>query len=275
MFSKIFLVALASSPLVAAHGKIAAIQGDAGGNTTGLGIQGGVVPGAGRNSKTEVDTTVFSSIKAQSNGLGRTTGQGKNTIDMVSQAQALSGGGDLPQVSADNGSLSGVFHIVTTDGAGPLKAVLDTTGTGNFADGALMDVTTQVPGTFGNISPSGNPIRRALVAMGVIAKRAANVNKDYPVAVAVPAGTTCTGTVNGQSNVCLAKIANSNPAGPFGGVVAFQVANGAASSTSSSSGSTDSAASAAAASGSASTAEAVSAKANKNKSGKRGVKFTA
>lgn len=266
MFSKVFIIALASSPLVSAHGKIAAIQGDAGGNTTGIGIQGGVVPGAGSNSKTEVDTTVFNSIKAQSNGLGKTTGQGKNTIDMVSQAQDLSGGGDLPQVSASNGSLSGVYHIVTTDGAGPVKAVLDTTGTGNFADGTLMDVTSQVPGTFGEISPSGKSVlRRALVAMGVISKRAANVNKDYPVAVAVPAGTTCTGTVNGQSNVCLAKIANSNPAGPFGGVVAFQIAGA--------SGTTDSTATAAAA-GAASTASAVSAKANKA-GGKKAVKFAA
>ncbi|CAK7200567.1 hypothetical protein SEUCBS139899_003265 [Sporothrix eucalyptigena] len=259
MFSKVLLIALASSPLVAAHGKLAVIQGDAGGNTTGLGIQGGVVPGAGPNSKTEVDTTIFNSIKAQSNGLGRTEGQGKNTVDMVSQAQDLSGS-TLPQVSSTNGSLSGTYHIVTTDGAGPVKAVLDTTGTGNFADGTLMDVTSQVPGTFGEISPNGNAIRRALVAMGVIAKRAANVNKDYPVAVAVPAGTTCTGTVNGMSNVCLAKIANSNPAGPFGGVVAFQMA-----------GSSDTAATTAAAA--ASTASAVSAKADK--AGKKAVKFAA
>ncbi|CAK7225552.1 hypothetical protein SBRCBS47491_005927 [Sporothrix bragantina] len=225
MYSKVFLIALASSPLVAAHGKIAVIQGDAGGNTTGLGIQGGVVPGAGPNSKTEVDTTVFNSIKAQSNGLGKTTGQGKNTVDMVSQAMDLSGS-TLPQVSSDgNGSLSGTYHIVTTDGAGPVKAVLDTTGTGNFADGTLMDVATQVPGTFGEISPNGKSIlRRALESMGVIAKRAANVNKDFPVAVSVPAGTTCTGSMNGMNNVCLAKIANSNPAGPFGGVVAFQMA---------------------------------------------------
>ncbi|CAK7214638.1 hypothetical protein SCUCBS95973_002214 [Sporothrix curviconia] len=267
MYTKAFLIALASSPLVAAHGKLAVIQGDAGGNTTGLGIQGGVVPGAGPNSKTEVDTTVFNSIKAQSNGLGKTEGQGKNTVDMVSQAMDLSGS-TLPQVSNDgNGSLSGTYHIVTTDGAGPVKAVLDTTGTGNFADGTLMDVATQVPGTFGEISPNGKSIlRRALESMGVIAKRAANVNKDFPVAVSVPAGTTCTGTVNGLSNVCLAKIANSNPAGPFGGVVAFQMADSGSAASGSDTGS-DTANS---------TTTAVSAKANKankaNKAGKAGKK---
>ncbi len=44
------------------------------------------------------------------------------------------------------------------------------------------------------------------------------------MAFEVPAGIKCTGTINGVQNVCLAKIANSNGAGPFGGVVAFQIA---------------------------------------------------
>jgi Egh16-like virulence factor len=46
------------------------------------------------------------------------------------------------------------------------------------------------------------------------------------MAFSVPDGTTCTGTMNGIENVCLAKIANSNKAGPFGGVVPFQIVNG-------------------------------------------------
>ena len=41
---------------------------------------------------------------------------------------------------------------------------------------------------------------------------------------AVPDGTVCKGTINGIQNVCLVKIANSNKAGPFGGVVAIQMA---------------------------------------------------
>jgi len=227
MFSKVFVLALAASPLAAAHGKLAVMTGDAGGNTTGLGIQGGIVPGAGKNSKTEVDTTVFGSTKIQTNGLGRTEGGGKNTVDMVSQAMALSGN-TLPQVSANGGSLNGTFHIVTTDGAGPVEAVVDPTGTGAFASGTPADVTTQVPGTRGNIKApkQRSLVMRALVGMGIV-KRAANVNEDYPVAIAIPAGTTCTGTANGIANVCLAKIANSNPAGPFGGVVAFQMAGSA------------------------------------------------
>lgn len=64
--------------------------------------------------------------------------------------------------------------------------------------------------------------------MGLM-KRASNVNEDYPFAATIPAGTKCTGTVAGQENVCLVKIANPSGAGPFGGVVAIQqVAGGAA-----------------------------------------------
>lgn len=39
------IIALAATPLVSAHGKIAAVTGDAGGNGTALGIKGAVVPG--------------------------------------------------------------------------------------------------------------------------------------------------------------------------------------------------------------------------------------
>jgi hypothetical protein len=56
-------------------------------------------------------------------------------------------------------------------------------------------------------------------------KRASNVNEDYPFEATIPAGTTCTGTVGGQSNVCLVKIVNPSGAGPFGGVVAIQMAS--------------------------------------------------
>lgn len=51
MFSKIMILALAASPLVAAHGKVAMVTGDLGGNGTALAIQGGVVPGPGPNKK--------------------------------------------------------------------------------------------------------------------------------------------------------------------------------------------------------------------------------
>jgi len=223
MLSKFILAALVASPLVAAHGKIAVMTGDAGGNTTGLGIQGGVVPGPGKNAVTEVDTTVFKSKAAATDGLGKTSA-GANTLAGMSAVMAQSGS-TLPQVSAAGGTLSGTLHIVTTDGAGPYSAIVDPTGTGAFSTGKTAQVTTQVPGTKGNIAAPKQRglITRTLVNMGIV-KRASNVNEDYPIAIAIPAGMTCSGTVGGQSNVCLVKIVNPSGAGPFGGVVAMQMA---------------------------------------------------
>ncbi|KAB5530365.1 hypothetical protein GE09DRAFT_921519, partial [Coniochaeta sp. 2T2.1] len=229
MFARFLILALAISPLVTAHGKVAVVSGDAGGNGTALAIKGAVVPGPGPNSKTEVDTTVFGKTAILSDGLGHTTGTGKNKLSMLKAAMALSGP-TLPQISATNGTLSGTFHIVTTDGAGPIQAVLDPTATGKFSNGTLLDTITQVPGKNGNIKASSKSKQgrglfdRALEKMGMVAKRAANVNEDFPMAFAVPEGTRCEGTVAGVSNVCMVKIANSNKAGPFGGVVAIQIA---------------------------------------------------
>ncbi|KAI1855441.1 hypothetical protein JX265_007724 [Neoarthrinium moseri] len=226
MYTQVFLLALAASPLVAAHGKVAVVTGDAGGNGTALGIMGAVVPGPGPNKKTEVDTTVFGKTNIQTDGLGKTNAGGKNQVADLAATMAQSGS-TLPQVS-DGGSISGVFHIVTTDGAGPIQAVLDPTGTGAFANGTMLTTTTQVPGTNGNIKASKNNRSLWTRAMDSIMKRAANVNEDHNMAFSVPAGTTCSGTMAGQSNVCLVKIANSNKAGPFGGVVAIQMAGSAA-----------------------------------------------
>ncbi|KAK7992915.1 cell surface protein [Apiospora saccharicola] len=225
MYCKTFIFALAASPLVAAHGKIAVVQGDMGGNGTGLGIQGGVVPGPGRNAVTEVDTTVFGRTNIQTDGLGKTTGGGKNTVAGMKQVMAQSGD-TLPQISPNGGKLTGTFHIVTTDGAGPLQAVIDPTGTGAFSQGQVLQASTQVPGKGGNIRPPkvrsvGQLFTRS---MDVIMRRASNVNSDYPMAFDIPAGTTCQGTMGDLQNVCLVKIANSNRAGPFGGVVAMQIA---------------------------------------------------
>jgi Egh16-like virulence factor len=66
-----------------------------------------------------------------------------------------------------------------------------------------------------------------LVKMGLV-KRARNVNEDYPFSATIPAGTTCSGTVAGQSNVCLVKLVNPSGAGPFGGVIAIQMAGAGA-----------------------------------------------
>lgn len=225
MFAKIFVLALAASPLVAAHGKIAVATGDAGGNGTALGIQGAIVPGAGKNKVTEPDTTVFKGDAADA--CGRTNGQGDNDIEAGTKAAMVQSGSTLPQISANGGSVSGTLHIVTSDGAGPYKAMINADGTGN--SWTAMDVETQVPGTKGNIKKTEKRFwARALQSVGIM-KRATNINEDYPFKVNVPAGTTCTGNIAGQANTCLVKLVNPSNAGPFGGCIPVQqVAAGAA-----------------------------------------------
>lgn len=145
---------------------------------------------------------------------------------MLSQAMALSGD-TLPQV---NSAIEGTWLAVTSDGCGPVKAVLDPTASGSFSNGTVLDTTTDVPGTKGNCPSSitkKSIVRSLLERSGVISKRATNVNVNFPMAFSVPAGTTCSGTVAGQSNVCLVKIANNNGNGPFGSSVAVQMAGAA------------------------------------------------
>ena len=127
------------------------------------------------------------------------------------QAMALSGS-TLPQVSS-GGSVSGTLHIVTSDGAGPYSAYVDTTGTGSSFSQSELEVTQQVPGTKGNIKKSEKRAwARALQSVGLM-KRATNINEDYPFSVKLPADMQCTGTVAGQSNVCMVKLVNPSNAG--------------------------------------------------------------
>ena len=132
-----------------------------------------------------------------------------------------------------------------------MKAVLDPTGEGKFEDGIQLETTTDVPGDDGDEPDdfqetnsddnnkkakkakrsSKSIFRRLAERSGMIQKRAHNINADFPMSFAVPAGTTCNGEMEGQKNVCLVKIANENDNGPFGGVVAIQMASTASNST--------------------------------------------
>ncbi len=154
---------------------------------------------------------------------------------------ALSGS-TLPQITP-GGSLSGTLHVVTSDGAGPYKAMINTDGTASNWE--PLEVATQVPGKNGNIRKSEKRFWvRALQSVGIM-KRATNINEDFPFKVNVPEGTNCTGNIAGQANTCIIKLINPSKAGPFGGCVPVQMAG---SGTSSAAGSASSAASSAAAS---------------------------
>lgn len=104
---------------------------------------------------------------------------------------------------ADDGTVTMTFHQVNQDGAGPLTASVDPTSGGTDATAfQTAEVTQNVPGIgIGGLS-------------GV-------TTTDFPVAVQMPAGMTCDGTVAGATGVCVAKVQNSALAGPFGGSVAF------------------------------------------------------
>jgi len=132
---------------------------------------------------------------------------------------ALSGN-TLPQITA-GGSLSGTLHIVTSDGAGPYKAMINTNGKAD--SWTALEVVTQVPGKNGNIKKKGKRFwERGLESVGLV-KRASNINEDFPFKVAIPAGINCTGTIAGQANACIVKLVNPSNAGPFGGCVPVQM----------------------------------------------------
>jgi hypothetical protein len=193
--SFLFAILLAT-PLVSAHGKIAVVTGDLGGNGTALGIKGAIVPGAGSNSKTETDTTTFNTGK---NNCGETVvciiqnflsffltlfqAGGKNKAAAGTKAAMELSGSTLPQISVGNATLSGTYHIVTSDGAGPLTALVDTTGNGDFTNAVQATVTTQVPGKKGNIKKTKTDKRWAawgdIFTRSELTKRATNINEDF------------------------------------------------------------------------------------------------
>lgn len=161
MYSELLVCALAAVPLVAGHGKIIQVTGDQGGNGTALGITGAIVPGAGPNYLTEVDTTVFWSHEINTDqDIGYTQEAGNNELDDIAQTMELSGD-VLPQISGSGGSVKTTYHIVTQDGAGPVQALIDETATGQWSTAKAVTVTTQVPGSEGFIAlPSNSSLFR-------------------------------------------------------------------------------------------------------------------
>jgi len=136
----------------------------------------------------------------QANGGTKTPKGTKETA--VKAATGMGATSGLP-TTADDGTLTMTFHQVNQDGAGPLTAMVDATSGGTDpAAFKTAQVTQNVPG------------------IGIGGLSAAST-MDFPVAIQMPAGMTCSGSAGGASNVCVAKLQNSALAGPFGGSVAF------------------------------------------------------
>jgi hypothetical protein len=134
---------------------------------------------------------------------GRGTKTPKGTKEASVQAAAGVAASDGLPTCDDDGTINMVFHQVNQDGAGPLTAAIDATSGGtDTAAFKTAKVTQDVPGIgFGGLSGAST--------------------MDFPIAVQMPAGMTCQGSVGGAENVCIARVRNSALAGPFGGSVAF------------------------------------------------------
>lgn len=138
-------------------------------------------------------------VRAANGGTKTPSGTKETAVKAATGMGASSG---LP-TSADDGTVTMTFHQVNQDGAGPLTASVDPTSGGTDKSAFQSATVTQnVPG------------------IGIGGLSAAQT-MDFPVAIQMPAGMTCSGTVAGVSGVCVAKLQNSALAGPFGGSVAF------------------------------------------------------
>ncbi|EHL02677.1 hypothetical protein GLAREA_02100 [Glarea lozoyensis ATCC 20868] len=117
-------------------------------------------------------------------------------------AAAGAGASDGLPTTSDSGEITMTLHQINQDGAGPFTAMVDATSGGTDpAAFKTAEVTQNVPGLVAGIS--------------------ATTTTDFPVKVQMPAGMTCSGTVGDATNVCVVKMQNATPAGPFGGAGAF------------------------------------------------------
>ncbi|KAF2851697.1 hypothetical protein T440DRAFT_448031 [Plenodomus tracheiphilus IPT5] len=195
---------LASSTLVAGHSAIIAATGDAGGQGSAIGVDPATPrDGTGRNPFQQ-DATRFRGDAAAS--CGETLGGGDNDIEAGTAQVMAQNGATLPQISA-GGQIMMTVHQVNSDGAGGYTCMIDATGTGT--NWQPITVTQNLEGN--------DRGRNRDTQM-----------QDLPLTAAIPAGQTCTGTVAGQSNVCMVRCENPARAGPFGGCVPVQMAGAAA-----------------------------------------------
>lgn len=256
-YSSAILIAAFAATHVFAHGVVTEVQGANGVNLPGLSVADGTPrdcpsPGCGA----EADTSIVRNKElgtSKASALGRTQGGGPvdaqkmvstfmdaasgNTSEVIAAREihyaamarranlprAAGGGQKTPKGTAetgvkaatgmasaqgmpttsDDGTITMTFHQVNQDGAGPLTADIDATSGGQDASAfKTAQVTQNVPG------------------IGIGGLSAAQV-MDFPVAVQMPAGMTCSGSVGGANDVCIVRMQNAAIAGPFGGSAAF------------------------------------------------------
>lgn len=256
-YSSAILIAAYAATNVAAHGVVAAVNGANGVTLPGLSVADGTPRDcASPKCGSEADTSIIRKNElgtSKATALGRTNGGGPvDASKMVSlfmdgaggnssavkaaravHEEALARRANLPRAAnggtktpkgtsetavkaatgmaaaqglpttQDDGTLQMTFHQVNQDGAGPLTAAIDATSGGSDPSAFKeAQMTQDVPG----------------IGIGGLSGAA---TMDFPIAVQMPAGMTCSGSVGGANNVCIARMQNSALAGPFGGSVAF------------------------------------------------------
>ncbi|KAF4496677.1 gEgh 16 [Fusarium agapanthi] len=202
---KNFLMALfvaADLAAVSAHSVITNAVGDAGGSGMALGVDTSTPRDGTRRRPFQQDATRFRGNSADT--VGETLSAGDNDIEQGTLDIMEETGSELPQVNP-GGSLEMTVHQVNSDGAGPYTCMINADGTGTSWEN--IQVTTNVEGNDRGRNRDGE--------MG-----------DFPLVASIPAGQNCTGTVAGEDNVCLVRCQNPARAGPFGGVIPVQMAQG-------------------------------------------------
>lgn len=92
-------------------------------------------------------------------------------------------------------------------------------------------MTASIDPTSGGTSEAAfQPAAMIADVPGIAAGFSTATSMDFPITVQMPAGMVCSGTVAGVQNVCVVRVRNTTPAGPFGGSAVFtqETAAGAA-----------------------------------------------
>ncbi|KAI9646934.1 hypothetical protein NHQ30_004934 [Ciborinia camelliae] len=205
MYTSIVLQAALLS-VAQAHGVILAAQGLANSPTSiGFKVDDGIARNCTGISPCQQDTTIIrdAEIKANIvNECGRTELSGN--IDVGESTENAISANAVTQVKA--GTLMTVtIHQVNADGAGPYFCDLDETSNAGVISQNLV-VTNNVPGV--------NGLSQAKT-------------EDFNITVQMPDNLACTGGSTG--NICTVRCRNNAVAGPFGGCIAVQQTDIAAS----------------------------------------------
>ncbi|RDA95579.1 hypothetical protein CP533_1265 [Ophiocordyceps camponoti-saundersi (nom. inval.)] len=132
-------------------------------------------------------------------GGAKAQGQKSNFASETSVADTAGSGAQsgLPTTD-DKGNFNVVYRQINQDGAGPLEMECDGTSCGTQNDAfQKADIGTNVPGAVLGLSLA--------------------TNTEFGMNVSLPQGMVCKASCGGAQGVCICRMRNKTPAGPFGG----------------------------------------------------------